>query len=76
LTWRFAVGDEALKQSVKFLNPVFIDNPITTTAAITVLRAKRGIVTFKTMGENQDAEIVATNEAVVFHENAKAAAAN
>ncbi len=64
-------GSVYMKQDLKFLKPVFIDDTITATVEIVSVRAERGIVTLKTTVRNQRDEIVADGEAMVFHENAQ-----
>ena len=64
-------GSVYMKQDLKFLKPVFIDDTITATVEIISVRAERGIVTLKTTVRNQRDEIVADGEAMVFHENAQ-----
>ena len=64
-------GSVYMKQDLKFLKPVFIDDTLTATVEIISIRAERGIVTLKTTVRNQRDEIVADGEAMVFHENAQ-----
>lgn len=66
-------GTVYMKQDLKFLKPVFIDDTLTATVEIIALRPERGFVTLKTTVQNQHAEIVADGEAMVFHENARTA---
>jgi 3-hydroxybutyryl-CoA dehydratase len=66
-------GTVYLKQDLKFLKPVLIDDTITATVEITAIRADKGIVTLKTSVTNQRGEAVAEGEAVVLHESARTA---
>ena len=65
------IGTIYLSQFTKFVKPVYLDDTITATIAITAIRADKGIVTLKTTCANQHGELVAEGEAVVFHPDAK-----
>jgi 3-hydroxybutyryl-CoA dehydratase len=64
-------GTVYLSQSLKFVQPVYLDDTITATVEITAIRADRGIITLKTECANQRGEKIAEGEAVVLHEGAK-----
>ena len=55
-----------LSQTLKFVQPVFIDDTITATATITNIRADKPVVTLETVCANQAGETVVAGEAVVM----------
>ena len=64
-------GTVYMSQSLKFIKPVYLDDTITATVEITVIRADKGIVTLRTECANQRGEKIAEGEAVVYHDDAK-----
>ena len=64
-------GTVYMSQQIKFVKPVYFDDTIRANVDITAIRADKGIVTLKTICTNQQNEIVAEGEAVVFHPDAK-----
>jgi 3-hydroxybutyryl-CoA dehydratase len=64
-------GTVYMRQSIKFVKPIYFDDTITATVEITALRADKGIITLKTDCANQRGDKIAEGEAVVFHPDAK-----
>lgn len=59
-------GGIYLGQSLKFVNPVFIDDVITITIKITGLRKEKGIATVDTTAIKANGEIVVKGDAVIM----------
>lgn len=55
-----------LSQTMKFVAPVFLDDTVTATAAVTNIRADKPVVTLETVCTNQNGEVVVKGEAVVL----------
>jgi len=55
-----------LHQTMKFIQPVFIDDTVTATATIVNIREDKPIVTLETVCTNQNGETTLTGEAVVM----------
>lgn len=55
-----------LSQTMKFIQPVFIDDTVTATGTIANIREDKNIVTLETVCTNQTGEIVVKGEAVVM----------
>ena len=55
-----------LSQTMKFVQPVFIDDIVTATATVTKIRADKPVVTLETVCRNQQGEIVVKGEAAVM----------
>lgn len=55
-----------LHQTMKFIQPVFIDDTVTATATIVKIREDKPIVTIETVCTNQRGETTLTGEAVVM----------
>ncbi|MEK2644382.1 MaoC family dehydratase [Bdellovibrio sp. BCCA] len=60
------LGGIYLGQSLKFVNPVFIDDTITITIKITGLRKEKGIATVETNAYKENGDIVVKGEAVIM----------
>lgn len=60
------LGGIYLGQSLKFVNPVFIDDSITITIKITGLRKEKGIATVETNAYKENGDIVVKGEAVIM----------
>ncbi|MGZ3768361.1 MAG: MaoC family dehydratase [Bdellovibrio sp.] len=59
-------GGIYLGQTLKFVNPVFIDDIITVTIKITGLRKEKGIATVDTTATKANGEVVVKGEAVIM----------
>ncbi len=59
-------GGIYLGQSLKFVNPVFIDDTITITIKITGMRKEKGIATVETNAYKENGDIVVKGEAVIM----------
>ncbi|MDG0816811.1 MaoC family dehydratase [Bdellovibrio svalbardensis] len=55
-----------LGQSLKFVNPVFIDDTITVTIKITAVRKEKGIATVETNVTKENGDMVVKGEAVIM----------
>ena len=55
-----------LSQTMKFVQPVFIDDTVTATATVTKIREDKSIVTLETVCTNQNGETTLKGEAVVM----------
>ena len=55
-----------LSQTLKFTAPVFLDDTVTATATVKLIREDKPIVTLETVCRNQKDEIVVRGEAVVM----------
>lgn len=60
------LGGIYLGQSLKFVNPVFIDDTITITIKITGLRKEKGIATVETNAFKENGDVVVKGEAVIM----------
>ncbi|NUN05116.1 MAG: MaoC family dehydratase [Bdellovibrio sp.] len=63
------LGGIYLGQSLKFVNPVFIDDNVTVTIKITGLRKEKGIATVETNAYKENGDIVVKGEAVIMMAN-------
>lgn len=59
-------GGIYLGQTLKFVNPVFIDDMITITIKITGLRKEKGIATVDTTATKANGEVVVKGDAVIM----------
>lgn len=59
-------GGIYLGQTLKFVNPVFIDDVITVTIKITGIRKEKGIATVETNAYKENGDIVVKGEAVIM----------
>ncbi|QDK36773.1 MaoC family dehydratase [Bdellovibrio sp. NC01] len=59
-------GGVYLGQSLKFVNPVFIDDTITITIKITAVRKEKGIATVETNVTKDNGDMVVKGEAVIM----------
>lgn len=59
-------GGVYLAQTLKFTNPVFIDDEITLELEVTKLHKSRGMGTISTVGKKQTGEIVVKGEATIM----------
>lgn len=59
-------GGIYLGQTLKFVNPVFIDDIITVTIKITGLRKEKGIATVDTTATKANGEVVVRGDAVIM----------
>ncbi|WP_413558504.1 MaoC family dehydratase [Bdellovibrio sp. HCB209] len=59
-------GGIYLGQSMKFVNPVFIDDTITITIKITAMRKEKGIATVETNVTKENGDMVVKGEAVIM----------
>jgi 3-hydroxybutyryl-CoA dehydratase len=59
-------GGVYLAQSLKFVNPVFIDDVVTIEVTITGLRKEKGIATVETLAKKQTGEITVKGEAIIM----------
>lgn len=59
-------GGVYLGQSLKFVNPVFIDDTITVTIRITAVRKEKGIATVETNVTKENGDMVVKGEAVIM----------
>ncbi len=59
-------GGIYLGQSLKFVNPVFIDDHVTITIKITGLRKEKGIATVETNATKANGDLVVKGEAVIM----------
>jgi acyl dehydratase len=59
-------GGIYLGQSLKFVNPVFIDDYVTITIKITGLRKEKGIATVETNATKANGDLVVKGEAVIM----------
>lgn len=59
-------GGIYLGQSLKFVNPVFIDDKITITIKITGIRKEKGIATVETNAYKENGDVVVKGEAVIM----------
>lgn len=59
-------GGIYLGQSLKFVNPVFIDDTVTITIKITGLRKEKGIATVETNAVKENGDLVVKGEAVIM----------
>ncbi|MFL6468265.1 MAG: MaoC family dehydratase, partial [Pyrinomonadaceae bacterium] len=55
-----------LSQSMKFTNPVYIGDTVTTTATVKNIRQEKGIVTLETTVTKQDGSVAVTGQAMVM----------
>jgi 3-hydroxybutyryl-CoA dehydratase len=55
-----------LSQTLKFVQPVFIDDTVTATATVKSIREDKPIVTLETVCSNQNGETTTKGEAVVM----------
>lgn len=60
------LGGIYLGQSLKFVNPVFIDDTITINIKITGLRKEKGIATVETNAYKENGDVVVKGEAVIM----------
>lgn len=63
-------GGVYLAQSMKFVNPVFIDDMITIKMTVTGLRKEKGIATVETTAIKQNGDICVKGDAVIMIANA------
>ncbi len=59
-------GGIYLGQTLKFVNPVFIDDEVTVTIKITGIRKEKGIATVETNAYKANGDIVVKGEAVIM----------
>ena len=59
-------GGVYLSQTMKFVNPVYLDDVITVEATVTGVREEKGIGTLETIARNQKGENVVKGEAIVL----------
>lgn len=59
-------GGIYLGQTLKFVNPVFIDDVITITIKITGLRKEKGIATVDTTATKENGEVVVKGDAIIM----------
>lgn len=55
-----------LSQSMKFVNPVFLDDDVTVTVTITAIRKERGLATVETIAKKGNGDIVVKGEAMIM----------
>jgi acyl dehydratase len=53
-------------QSLKFVNPVFIDDVIEVTIKISSIRREKGIASVETTATNQNGELVVKGDAMIM----------
>lgn len=70
LTEKIGRGGIYLGQTMKFLNPVFINDEITITFTITAIREGRGIVTIDTTARKANGDVIVKGEATIMMEGA------
>lgn len=66
LNEKIGSGGVYLAQSLKFVQPVFIDDTVTIEIAITGLRKEKGIATVETIGKKHTGETVVKGEAIIM----------
>ncbi len=66
LNERIGAGGIYLAQSLKFVNPVYIDDTITIELELTNLRKERGIATVSTNVKNQNGEFCVKGDATIM----------
>lgn len=66
LNERIGSGGIYLAQTLKFVNPVFIDDTITIEMEVTNLRKERGIATVSTNVKNQNGEFCVKGDATIM----------
>ena len=59
-------GGIYLSQTLKFINPVFIDDTVTVTLKILKIRESKGIATIETICTNQTGEVCVKGEAMIM----------
>lgn len=59
-------GGVYLGQSLKFVNPVFIDDILTITVTVTGLRKEKGIASAETIATKQNGDVCVKGEAVIM----------
>lgn len=62
-------GGIYLGQTLKFVNPVFIDDMITVTIKITGIRKEKGIATVETNAYKENGDLVVKGEAIIMITN-------
>jgi acyl dehydratase len=66
LNEKIGTGGIYLAQTLKFTNPVYIDDEITFELEVTKLHAKRGLGTIDTQAKNAKGELVCKGEATIM----------
>lgn len=59
-------GGIYLAQTLKFVNPVFIDDNVTVTIKITGIRKEKGIATVETNAYKENGDLVVKGEAIIM----------
>ena len=59
-------GGIYLGQTLRFVNPVYIDDKVTLTLTVTGLRKEKGFATIETIGKNQSGDIVVKGDATIM----------
>jgi len=66
LNERIGSGGIYLGQTLKFVNPVFIDDVVTLEMTITAIRKEKGIATIDTIAKKKSGETVVKGEAIIM----------
>lgn len=66
LNERIGSGGIYLGQTLKFVNPVYIDDVVTLEMTITAIRKEKGIATIDTIAKKKSGETVVKGEAIIM----------